>query len=490
MSDNDILFLNDIVSRPVNEIKSDKILLGRCDIIFWKQIMSDDGVTFIKNNNILRELYKDKFYEISNNILNRLDKDYVPHLEGLILHILRKGKKNYYDIIAPTNENGEIEVFKVKSKYQNISVYHGDNTKSLYIDDILQFNDKEEHIYHEMMAHVPLTLKSHAQYVLIIGGGDGGVCREVLKHQNVKKIKHIDIDRKVIETCKEYFPEIAGGLNDSRVKFMDIDAFKWVHDEDIIKSYRDRFDVIIIDMTDFGASNPLYTHEFYVALKKLLNPSGVLTLNAGNMEDTTFRTYDIYRMMKRVFTFCRFSQMFLPMYNGHYGSLVCTDYKDPVNWIIQDMDFKDKNIITKYYSPEIHRASLVVPKEISDLCYPHDTITHNLGIHIVLDFICDPRFSYVIDDIDGIKNSFNKAMEGFGLEKVGEVEYKFEPQGVTLVFLLKESHISIHSWPEKNSACIDIFTCRNTIDANAFVWRLVVIFKAIKYSIKYFSRGI
>ena len=153
---------------------------------------------------------------------------------------------------------------EVHSKYQHIEVY---NTKRfgklLKLDGVIQLTEFDEANYHEMIAHVPLRTHNTPDNVLVIGGGDGGAVREILKHKQVKNIDLVEIDNKVIEISKKYFPEISCGLNDKKVTIMNQDGAEY------IKKCTNLYDIVIIDSTDpFSVGESLSKEEFYSNLKK------------------------------------------------------------------------------------------------------------------------------------------------------------------------------------------------------------------------------
>ena len=147
----------------------------------------------------------------------------------------------------------------------------------MMLDGVIQLASKDEFVYHEMMAHVPLFAHGRAKKALIIGGGDGGVLREALRHPELESVTLCEIDRRVIDLCRAHFPEVsAGAYDDPRTRIVIADGTKFVAETD------ERFDVIMVDSTDpIGPGAVLYTREFYADCRKALAKGGLLTTQNG-----------------------------------------------------------------------------------------------------------------------------------------------------------------------------------------------------------------
>jgi spermidine synthase len=133
--------------------------------------------------------------------------------------------------------------------------------------------DKDEFVYHEMIAHIPMIMHSRAvQEILVIGGGDGGTVRELLKHHSVKNITLCEIDGKVVEAAKKYFPAVAGDLNHPKVNVKIDDGIAFVKN-----SSDDQYDLVIVDSTDpIGPGEGLFSSEFYRNVARILKPDGLM----------------------------------------------------------------------------------------------------------------------------------------------------------------------------------------------------------------------
>ncbi|MBQ1940625.1 MAG: polyamine aminopropyltransferase, partial [Selenomonadaceae bacterium] len=151
------------------------------------------------------------------------------------------------------------QLFSEHSEFQRIDIFDSKEFgRVLTLDGYLMLTEKDEFIYHEMITHVPMSVHPNARKVLVIGGGDGGTVRELLKYPQIEEIDLVEIDEQVVEASKLYLPKIACGLDDPKVKCYYEDGLKF------IRHVEDEYDVIIVDSTDpFGPGEGLFTKEFY-----------------------------------------------------------------------------------------------------------------------------------------------------------------------------------------------------------------------------------
>jgi spermidine synthase len=169
-------------------------------------------------------------------------------------------------------------LFDSETEHQRLIIFENEDFgRVMMLDNIVQLTTKDEFVYHEMMAHVPLFAHGRAKKALIVGGGDGGVLREALRHPELEQVTLCEIDRGVIDLCRAHFPEIsAGAYDDPRARIVIADGTKFVAETD------ERFDVIMIDSTDpVGPGAVLFTKEFYTDCARSLKPGGLLITQNG-----------------------------------------------------------------------------------------------------------------------------------------------------------------------------------------------------------------
>ncbi len=256
-------------------------------------------------------------------------------------------------------------VFKGKTPYQDILIF--DNSiygRVLVLDGIVQLSERDEFIYHEMISHPVLLSHPKPENILIIGGGDGGVLREVLKHP-VKKVDLVEIDKKVIEISKKYLKFICkNSFSDKRAKIYNLPGEKF------IKKNKNFYDIVIIDCTNFGEgglSNLLYSIKFYKDIFFTLKKEGIMiTLGASFFDFENF-IKKIFKRLKKVFPSVAIFRFCMPSYHCGEYSFIAGSKK--IN--LEKVDFgkveKRFNKIAKkhkflYYSPKIHQSSIVLPK--------------------------------------------------------------------------------------------------------------------------------
>jgi len=158
-----------------------------------------------------------------------------------------------------------------KTEYQELAVIETEQFgRMLLLDGIIQTTVADEFVYHEMIAHVPLFTHKNPKKALVVGGGDGGSIREIVKHPSIEKAVLCEIDRRVIEVSKEYLPEISCALDNEKVEVVVGDGIKYV------KEHKNEFDVIIIDSTDpIGPAEGLFAIDFYRAVYDCLKEDGI-----------------------------------------------------------------------------------------------------------------------------------------------------------------------------------------------------------------------
>ncbi|WP_349408867.1 polyamine aminopropyltransferase [Pseudalkalibacillus sp. SCS-8] len=229
----------------------------------------------------------------------------------------------------------------------------------LVLDGMVMTTQKDEFVYHEMVAHVPLFTHPNPKHVLVVGGGDGGVIREVLKHPSVEKAVLVEIDGKVIEYSKKYLPEIAGDLDDPRVDVQVDDGF--MH---IAKS-ENEYDVIMVDSTEpVGPAAKLFERGFYEGISKALKEDGIFVAQTDNPWFKADLISQVNRDVKEIFPVTRLYTANIPTYpSGLWTFTIGSKKHDPLK--VEEDRFHE--IDTKYYTKELHTAAFALPKFVRDL---------------------------------------------------------------------------------------------------------------------------
>lgn len=229
----------------------------------------------------------------------------------------------------------------------------------LILDGMVMTTQKDEFVYHEMVAHVPLFTHPNPKNVLVVGGGDGGVIREVLKHPSVEKATLVEIDGKVIEYSKQYLPEIAGELENDRVVVKVDDGFLHIAESE------NEYDVIMVDSTEpVGPAVNLFTKGFYAGISKALKEDGIFVAQTDNPWFKADLIRTVYKDVKEIFPITKLYNANIPTYpSGLWTFTIGSKIYDPLN--VSDERFHE--IETKYYTKELHKACFVLPKFVKDL---------------------------------------------------------------------------------------------------------------------------
>lgn len=230
--------------------------------------------------------------------------------------------------------------------------------RTLMLDGAYQLTEKDEFTYSEMMAHVPVCAHVNPEKVMIIGGGDGAIMREVLKHECVKKCTLVDIDERVIEASKKYLPFAGCSFGDERADVKCMDAMKYIRETD------ERYDVVIIDSTDpvdFAAG--LFRSDFYEDVKRVMTDSAMLTeLTESPFTDSDLMVQAI-REMRKVFPSVRMYWGVVPTYPSGMWTYGLASMNADVNPAEPLRTVKP----TKYYTNEIHKACFVLPPFLEEM---------------------------------------------------------------------------------------------------------------------------
>lgn len=253
----------------------------------------------------------------------------------------------------------EEKLHEVQTEFQKIEIYKTKGFGNLMvIDGYIMLTQRDNFIYHEMISHPALFSHPNPERVLIIGGGDCGTLREVLKHPGVKKVEQIDIDEQVTRMAELYFPELCDSNDDPRAELMFIDGIQWVKD-----AADASYDVIIVDSTDpVGPAEGLFSQPFFEQCLRVLDKNGMLIQQS---ESPLFHM-DILKGMYKAMRgggFVDTMTFFFPQCSYPSGwwstTLTC---KDAEIKGFREEDAQNKSFETRYYNAAIHRAAMAAPE--------------------------------------------------------------------------------------------------------------------------------
>lgn len=258
-------------------------------------------------------------------------------------------------------------LYETKSEHQHLVVFENETFgRALALDAVMQTTERDEFIYHEMLAHVPILAHGSASRVLIIGGGDGGMLEEVLKHEGVETATMVEIDPTVIELSKQYLRSICGdAFEDPRCDLRIADGIAFMAEAG------EGYDVIIIDSTDpIGPGEVLFTEDFYASCKARLRPGGILVTQNGvpflqGVELTT-----TLKALTKHFEDATCYLATVPTYSGgpmSFGWASDDPTRRQVSLDVLRNRFEAADLDLRYYTPEVHKAAFALPRYVTDL---------------------------------------------------------------------------------------------------------------------------
>ncbi|RFU27520.1 hypothetical protein B7463_g8802, partial [Scytalidium lignicola] len=308
--------------------------------------------------------------------------DYVPKLK-LYFHqrfssVLRLPFSTMSEIVHPTIKDGwfreisdmwpgqamTLKVEKVihheKSKYQDVLIFKStDYGMVLVLDNVIQCTERDEFAYQEMITHLAMNSHPSPKRVLVIGGGDGGVLREVVKHECVEEAILCDIDEAVIRLSKQYLPGMSVGFDHPKVKTHIGDGFKFLND------YKNAFDVIITDSSDpEGPAESLFQKPYFELLHGALREGGVITTQGSENQWLHLPLITkLKKDCKEVFPNVEYAYTTIPTYpSGQIGFMVCCkDATRNLKSPLRSWTSEEESKLCKYYNADIHKASFVLP---------------------------------------------------------------------------------------------------------------------------------
>lgn len=273
--------------------------------------------------------------------------------------------QNHEDWFEETHENVALRfrlkdrILEQQSDFQKVelveTVEHG---KLLAHDGMIMVTERDEFIYHDMITHVPMFTHPNPKNVLVIGGGDGGTVREVLRHPSVEKVTMVEIDGLVVETCKTHIPQTAAQLADPRVTLLIQDGVEFM------KQSKETFDVIIVDSSEpIGPATPLFNVDFYRDIDARLSDNGIVVSQGESpyydmkMQKVLVEILDEVFPKVHLYNYCNMSYP-SGLWSFTYASKGLCPFKD----------FDASRVTEKfqYYSPEIHWGSFMLPQFVFD----------------------------------------------------------------------------------------------------------------------------
>lgn len=258
------------------------------------------------------------------------------------------------------------ELYSEKTPFQQIDFYKGEEFGTFFtLDGLMMVNEKDEFVYHDMIVHPAFATNPSIKKVLVIGGGDGGTAREVLRYPTVEEVVMVEIDERVFRLCQEFLPVTANGVEeDSRMKLIFDDGLAYV------KNAPDQsFDLILVDSTDpISVGEGLFTTEFYKECYRVLNENGILI---NQHESPYFAEYaanmkKAHRKIKDIFPITHVYQYHMPTYpSGHWLFGFASKTFDPLKDLNAEA-WEKFGLKTKYYNTNLHAGAFGLPSYVKE----------------------------------------------------------------------------------------------------------------------------
>lgn len=253
-----------------------------------------------------------------------------------------------------------------KSEFQQIDFFASQTFGTFFtLDGLMMATEKDEFIYHDMITHVSMAVNPDIKSVLIIGGGDGGTAREVLRYASVEKVDMVEIDERVVRLCQKYMPQTAHKLdNDPRLTLHFEDGLQFVQDAPSAS-----YDLILVDSTDpIGPGEGLFTYEFYNNCKRVLSDEGILI----NQHESPYYASYAHEMkrahskIRETFPVAKVYQFHLPTYpSGHWLFGFASKKYDPIKDLKADR-WESLGLKTKYYNTDLHVGAFMLPTYVKE----------------------------------------------------------------------------------------------------------------------------
>lgn len=247
-----------------------------------------------------------------------------------------------------------------KSDFQKVDVIETEQFGNmLVLDGMVMTTDKDEFVYHEMITHVAMNTHPDPKHVLVIGGGDGGAVREVLRYKSVQEVTLVEIDQAVIDTSKKFFPQISSGLEDERVRVRVADGIKHIQES------KGMYDVILVDSTEpIGPAEGLFQEPFYQGVWKALKGDGIMVAQTESPWFNRELIKNVFQIISSKFPVTRLYTASIPTYpSGLWSFTIGSKKYDPLTTKEDELEI----FPTKYYHPKIHHSIFELPVFVQEL---------------------------------------------------------------------------------------------------------------------------
>lgn len=245
-----------------------------------------------------------------------------------------------------------------RSPYQTIDFFEtADYGRVMTLDRLVMLSERDEAHYHEMLVHVPMTAHPQPRRVLVVGGGDGGTLRELLRHPVLERVVQVEIDREVVELSRQFFPWAEAVYDHPKVELVIDDA------ADYIRNAKEDFDVVVVDSTDpIGPGAALINEEFYRGVARALRDGGLMSCQMGSPFYSGDQIAGVVHGWQRVFADWRLYSVHIPLYPGGVWTMGLAAKSSGSDFSPRKVRYDTISGKMKYYNMDIHKASFVLPE--------------------------------------------------------------------------------------------------------------------------------
>ncbi|KXG76833.1 polyamine aminopropyltransferase [Thermotalea metallivorans] len=255
-------------------------------------------------------------------------------------------------------------LFSGESEFQKLDILDTyEYGKLMTLDGLVMVTEKDEFVYHDMIVHIPMAVNPDIKNVLVIGGGDGGTVRELMKYPQIVHVDMVEIDKLVVDAARKYFPGVSCELDNPRVTVLYEDGIKFIQGKENV------YDLILIDSTDpIGPGEGLFTTEFYHNCYQALTEKGILiNQNETPVYESFFEVgISSNKKLKKMFPIVQVYQANIPTYPGGYWLFNFASKEFHPIHDLKEKEWNQANIKTKYYNTELHKGCFALPNHVKE----------------------------------------------------------------------------------------------------------------------------
>jgi spermidine synthase len=276
------------------------------------------------------------------------------------------GRRYYLEMLRP----GVLSLVEIKDVIESFRTRAGQLVevvdleflgRSLFMEKLLMIVFRDEFIYHEILVHPVMLTHPSPKDVLIIGGGDGGALREVLKHPSVERVDLVELDPDVVDLFRYRIKDVSqGSFESDKLRIIFMDGRKYVQET------KEKYDIVIVDVNDpRGQAKRLYTKEFYAEVSRILRDDGIMVTHSEGAYFYTDAVLRIFSAVKVNFRIARLARTYVPSFRDEWTFSIGSKLYDPLEADVE-REIERRGIKTRFYSPEIHRAIFSLGKEFKE----------------------------------------------------------------------------------------------------------------------------